>query len=379
MSDIAQSSTGKEQFKKGAWNPLKKKEMAMTNEFNQAIEGISLNKDAWRRLKKNKMAIGGLFIIVFYAFIAVIAPILPIHSYQKIILDHQHLPPSLTKTAGELLYEKTEARLNALAKKRKREFNDADRAKLAELRERIETETIEIDGAILKVHERRYFLGTDYAGRDMLARIIYGGQISMAVGMIGSFTAVFIGVLVGAMAGFLGGKVDYITMRVVDVLYGLPYMLMVIIFMAFFGQNIFNLFFALAIVSWLNVARVVRGQIISLKNSEFVEAARSIGASNTRIILKHMIPNTLGIIIIFASLEFPIFILSEAFLSFLGLGISAPLASWGTLVGDAVEGLRSFPWRLFYPSLVMSIFLFAMNFLGDGLRDAFDPKSKNRL
>lgn len=384
MTEIMQDNSGgnligKDGIKKEAWEPLKKEVVEDKNEFNQIIKGSSLNQDAWKRLKKNKMAIGGLAIILFYVILAIAAPLLPLHSYRKIILDHQHLPPSLTKTAGELLYEKTETRMYRLAKKRKRDtLNDAEKKKLADLRTRIETETMEIDGKIIKVHERRYIWGTDYHGRDMLSRTIYGGQISMLVGLIGSITAVSLGVMVGAIAGFLGGRVDHLLMRFVDVMYGLPYMLIVIIFMAFFGQNIFNLFFAIALVSWLSVARVVRGQIIALNNSEFVEAARSIGASNRRIIFKHMIPNTFGIIIVYLSLEFPLFILAEAFLSFLGLGISAPYASWGTLVGDAVEGMRSYPWRLFFPSLVMCIFLFSMNFLGDGLRDAFDPKSKNR-
>jgi oligopeptide transport system permease protein len=213
----------------------------------------------------------------------------------------------------------------------------------------------------------------------MLARIIYGGQISIAIGLIGTVTSVLIGILVGALAGYIGGKTDYLIMRFVDVMYGLPYMLLVIILMAIFGRNIFNLFLALSLVSWLVVARVVRGQIISLKNSEFVEAARSMGASTWRIVLRHLIPNTIGIIIVFATLRVPQFIMQESFLSFLGLGISAPFASWGSLVSDAVERLSTSPWQLFFPALAMTVFLFAMNFLGDGLRDAFDPHSKNRL
>ncbi len=354
--------------------------MDNTNEFDQTIKGSSLNKDAWRRLKKNKMAIIGMYIVVFYSIIAVAAPILPIYSYKKIILDHQHLPSTLTKTAGELMYEKIKNRMGIIAKKRGRtQLNDKELKKLENLKHRIATETLVIDGEIVKVHERKYFLGTDYHGRDMLARIIYGGQISIAIGLIGSVIAVFIGIVVGSVAGYIGGSVDNFIMRFVDIMYSLPYLLLVIIFMAMFGQNILNLFFAIALVSWLTVARIVRGQIISLKNSEFVEAARSIGASNRRIIFKHIVPNTLGVIIVFGSLEIPAFIMYEAFLSFLGLGISAPYASWGSLVGDAVEGMAHYPWRLFYPSIVMTIFLFSMNFLGDGLRDAFDPQSKNKL
>jgi len=156
-------------------------------------------------------------------------------------------------------------------------------------------------------------------------------------------------------------------------------MMLVIILMALFGRNILNLFFALAIVSWLTVARVVRGQIISLKNSEFVEAARSIGSSTGRIVFRHLVPNTLGVIVVFSTLSIPSFIMLESFLSFLGLGVQAPFASWGSLVSDGVEGMNLYPWRLFFPAIVMVVFLFAMNFLGDGLRDALDPKSKNKL
>jgi oligopeptide transport system permease protein len=209
--------------------------------------------------------------------------------------------------------------------------------------------------------------------------MIYGSQISIAVGVVGTLTSVLIGVVVGAVAGYLGGRVDYLITRLIDVMYGLPYMLMVIIFMAIFGRSIVNLFVALSLVSWLTTARVVRGQVISLKACEFVEAARSVGAGTGRIIFRHLLPNALGIIIVYSTLRVPSFIMQEAFLSFLGLGLSAPLASWGTLVGDAVEAMSLHPWQLLFPGLAMTVFLFAMNFLGDGLRDAFDPQSKNRL
>ncbi|MCK9601421.1 MAG: ABC transporter permease, partial [Sphaerochaeta sp.] len=230
-----------------------------------------------------------------------------------------------------------------------------------------------------KKHERRYFLGTDYSGRDMLSRIIYGGQVSIAIGLIGTITSVIIGIVLGAIAGYAGGKIDFFLMRFVDIMYGLPYMLLVIIFMAIFGRNIMNLFVALAMVSWLTVARMVRGQVMSLKNSEYVEAARSMGASTGRIIFRHMVPNSLSVIIVYSTLRVPAFIMQESFLSFLGLGVQAPYASWGSLVGDAVNGMTLYPWKLIFPAIAMTIFLFAMNFFGDGLRDAFDPQSKNQL
>ena len=352
----------------------------LANDFNQPIKGISLWNDAWRRLKKNKMAMFGLIMVVIYAIITLSAPILPIHSYKRQVNEHDNLPPSLTKNSGQLLYEREEKRITALSKKLKRdELNQAELDELADLRDRIANETMEVKGKTIKVHQRRYILGTDSLGRDMLARIIYGGQVSIAIGLIGTITSVFIGIILGALAGYLGGNVDYVIMRVVDIMYGLPYMMLVIIFMAVFGRSIMNLFLALAIVSWLTVARVVRGQIISLKNAEFIEAARSIGASTSRIIFRHLVPNTLGVIVVFSTLRIPSFIMLEAFLSFLGLGVQAPFASWGSLVGDGVNGMNLFPWKLFFPAVAMVIFLFSMNFLGDGLRDALDPQSKNRL
>ena len=238
---------------------------------------------------------------------------------------------------------------------------------------------LHVELEVSRMHDRRYICGTDYLGRDLLSRIIYGSQISIAIGLVGTITSIFIGILVGALAGYLGGKVDYYLMRFVDIMYGLPYMLLVIICMAIFGRNIINLFFALALVSWLTIARMVRGQIMSLKNQEYVEAARSMGAGTMSIIFRHMIPNSLSVIIVYSTIRIPAFIMQESFLSFLGLGVQAPYASWGSLIGDAVSSMALYPYKLIIPSIVMVIFLFSMNFLGDGLRDAFDPQSKNQL
>ncbi len=403
-----------------------------TNEFNQAVKGSSLYKDAWKRLKKNKAAVAGLIIVSFYSLVSLLAPFLPIHSYKSQNMDHIHLPPSITKTAGELMLERRVEQLNILAAREGRvEWTEEDRrlidqtleeetarytdpssdeganitrrekdmisdAETAIIRERRDlavkdgrvllndeekAELEQMREAVLEEenHQKRYFFGTDYLGRDMLARTIWGGQMSIAIGLIGGITSVLIGLFFGAIAGYAGGKVDNFIMRVVDILYSMPYMMLVIILMSLFGRSIILLFIALSLVSWLTVARVVRGQIISLKNSEYVEAARSMGASSGRIIFKHLVPNTFGIIIVYTTLRIPVFIQMEAFLSFLGLGISAPYASWGSLIGTAVEGMNVYPWRLFFPAITMTIFLFAMNFLGDGLRDAFDPQSKNKL
>lgn len=358
----------------------KKNEMLETDELNQPLKGSSLWKDAWKRLKKNRMAMFGLVMIGIYAFISLAAPILPIHSYKQQVLDHQFLPPSFTRTAGELMYEKQLDLFTRLAEMENREFNATEIQELAELEEKIATETkVLLTGEEVLVHERRYFLGTDALGRDLMSRIIYGGQVSILIGLLGGIVSALIGTVLGALSGYIGGRYDYFFMRFVDIMYSLPFMLLVIIFMSIFGRSMTNLFFALAMVSWLTVSRVVRGQIISLKNSEFVEAARASGASTWRIVMRHLIPNTLGIIIVYTTLRVPVFIMEEAFLSFLGLGVQAPFASWGSLVQDGVSAMRAYPWMLFFPAAAMTVFLFCMNFLGDGLRDAFDPQSKNSL
>jgi oligopeptide transport system permease protein len=184
----------------------------------------------------------------------------------------------------------------------------------------------------------------------------------------------------GAIAGFIGAKTDNIMMRIVDVIFSLPYLMLVIVMMALFGgRGIVPLFVAIVMISWLHLARVVRGQVLSLKNSEFVEAARSVGAGTGRIIWKHLLPNVMGLIIVYSSLQLPTFIINEAFLSFLGLGVSAPMTSWGVLIDDGTKVMELYPWLLVIPAITMSFFIFCMNFLGDGLRDAFDPQAKNRL
>ena len=346
-----------------------KKAEEAVNEFNQTMKPVSLWDDAWKRLKKNKMAIISLWVVLAYCLIALFAPILPIYPYEEQVLDHTNLPPSF-KPAGEVMIQQREKYFaKVMAKQKRSEYTVEEAAELEEMRKDVESNP---------VHQRRYILGTDSLGRDLLSRTIYGGRISLAIGILGTVTALLLGVLMGAIAGYAGGWIDNLIMRFVDIMYGLPYMLMVIIMMAILGRNIFILFIAIALVSWLSIARVVRGQIISLKNSEFVEAAKTMGASPARIIAKHLLPNTIGIIIVYSSLSLPSFIMNESFLSFLGLGVSAPLASWGSLVSDGVKGMELYSWQLIVPAVVMTLFLFAMNFLGDGLRDAFDPQSKNK-
>lgn len=328
---------------------------------------------AWSRFKENKLAFGSLFVIGFYISIAILRPILPIYKYHTQIVEHSDLPPSF-QPAGELWYKKEKKFIERLAKKEKREINENELKKLKDIKRKIENEVQIIDKKEVKVHKRVYLLGTDNLGRDLLARLIQGSQISLAVGFIGAFLSMIIGTILGSIAGFFGGLPDKIITKIIEILYVLPYLLIVIILMAIMERSIIGLFIALAFVSWLTVARVVRGQVQSLSSSEFIQAAKTFGATNQRIILKHLIPNSIGMIVIFTTIRVPSFIIAEAFLSFLGLGISAPMTSWGELVQNGIATFVEYPWKVFIPAIVMTIFLLFMNFLGDGLRDAFDPK-----
>lgn len=237
--------------------------------------------------------------------------------------------------------------------------------------------------------ERRYaapsashWFGTDSLGRDLLVRCLVGGRISLAVGIVGTLVSVAIGVTYGAVAGYAGGRTDGLMMRFVDVLYGLPYLLFVVLIMAFLGQDItpteriVAMFVALGAVQWLTMARIVRGEVVSLREQEFVEAARAAGASPARIIFRHIIPNLAGIVIVYATLTVPAVMLQEAFLSFLGLGVQRPLPSWGSLIRDGAAAMQSYPRLLLFPGVMFTAMLFALNFVGDGLRDAFDPQNR---
>ena len=312
----------------------------------QLVAGTSLWKDAWRRLLKNKLAVFGMFVVGFMILAAFIGPFI------------------IKQATG---YEYSTVPSNPDFLKSLPPFRNPDNS-----------------------FSWTHPMGTDNTGRDILARVLIGGRISLMVGIISTLVSLLIGITYGATAGYLGGKTDNVMMRIVDVLYALPYMMIVIVLLAFFGNGkligniggssaygqLILLFIALGAVSWLTMARIVRGQVMSLKNQEFVLAARATGVSTSRIIFRHLVPNTLGPVIVYATLTIPTVMLQEAFLSFLGLGVQAPLASWGSLASDGIQNIAIFPWQLIFPGVTMALTLFSLNFLGDGLRDALDPQMR---
>ena len=275
----------------------------------------SLWEDAWRRLLANKAAVSGGIILLLLITLAIFAPWIAPHSYSYQNLNLGAQPPSSD-----------------------------------------------------------FLLGTDTLGRDLFSRILYGARVSLLGGFVATAVALVIGVSWGIVAGYFGGRVDSIMMRIVDVLYGLPFIIFIILLMVIFGRNIWLLFGAIGAVEWLTMARIVRGQVLTIKNQEYVLAAQAMGVSNVQMFRKHIFPNILGPIAVYATLTIPQVMLLEAFLSFLGLGIQPPMSSWGTLIRYGVESMEEYSWLLIYPGLTFTITLFALNFFGDGLRDALDPK-----
>ena len=275
----------------------------------------SLWSDAWRRLLANKAAVAGGIILLILIFLAIFAPWIAPHSYSYQNLELGAQPPS-----------------------------------------------------------GNFLLGTDTLGRDLFSRILYGARVSLLVGFVATGVALVIGVSWGIIAGYFGGRIDSVMMRIVDVLYGLPFIIFIILLMVIFGRNIWLLFGAIGAVEWLTMARIVRGQVLTIKNQEYVLAAQAMGVTNIQMFRKHIFPNILGPIAVYATLTIPQVMLLEAFLSFLGLGIQPPMSSWGTLIRYGVESMEEYSWLLIYPGLTFTITLFALNFFGDGLRDALDPK-----
>tara|TARA_B100000989_G_scaffold176188_1_gene132280 strand:- start:1182 stop:2039 length:858 start_codon:yes stop_codon:yes gene_type:complete len=220
-----------------------------------------------------------------------------------------------------------------------------------------------------------HLLGTDTLGRDLLTRMMYGSRISLMVGFLATSVALFIGVIWGTVAGFSGGKIDAIMMRIVDTLYGIPFIILIILLMVIFGRNLILLFLAIGAVEWLTMARIVRSQVLNLSKQEFILSAEAMGVNKLSIIFRHLIPNAMGPVIVYATLTVPQIMLLESFLSFLGLGVQPPLSSWGLLIRDGAVSMEEYWWLLIFPSLVFSLTLFSLNFIGDGLRDAIDPRT----
>ena len=279
-------------------------------------KGNSLWHDAWLRLRKNKLAVFGMCALSIITIVCVAGPWVSSYGYEQQDLSNTFSPPSA-----------------------------------------------------------KHWLGTDQLGRDLLVRLLYGGRVSLGVGLAATFVALTIGVVYGAVAGFFGGKLDAFMMRTVDIVYSLPFPIFVILLMVFFGRNIVLLFVAIGAVEWLTMARIVRSQVMSIKKMEFIEAARSLGFGGGRIIFRHILPNILGPIIVYTTLTIPAVMLLEAFLSFLGLGVQPPMSSWGVLIKDGAEKMEEYPWLLQFPAALFSLTLFSLNVLGDGLRDALDVRS----
>ncbi|WP_099159292.1 ABC transporter permease [Virgibacillus ndiopensis] len=282
-----------------------------------AGESTSFWKDAWRRFKKNKLALAGVVVIIILGIMSFLGGPISGENYYENDLIGSNQPPS-----------------------------------------------------------SEHWFGTDALGRDMFARTWYGAKISLFIGLMAAFIDLIIGVIWGSVSGFFGGKIDEYMMRIADILYGVPYLLVVILLMVIMPQGLWTLIIAMTITGWINMARIVRGQVMQLRSEEYVMASQSLGASNVRILFRHLVPNTLGPVLVTLTLTIPNAIFTEAFLSYLGLGVPAPLASWGTMSSDALPALQYYPYQLFFPAFFICLTMLAFNIIGDAMRDALDPKER---
>ncbi|EIC13294.1 oligopeptide ABC transporter permease OppC [Kingella kingae] len=283
------------------------------------IKGRSLWDDAWRRFKRNKAALISMLILLMIAAFVIVVPMIAPFGYADTDWGNMQAAPSF---------------------------------------------------------DNKHYLGTDSLGRDLLTRVAVGGRISLMVGLAGALIAVLVGTIYGAVSGYFGGKVDMLMMRFLEILNAFPFMFFVILLVTFFGRNLIFIFAAIGMVSWLDVARIVRGQTLGLKRKEFIEAAHVCGVSSKNIVMRHIVPNVLGVVVIYASLLVPSMILFESFLSFLGLGVQEPMTSWGSMLEEGAKTMQIAPWQLLVPSSFLVLTLFCFNFIGDGLRDALDPKDR---
>lgn len=293
--------------------------MLKPEEIEQLVAGRSLWSDARRRFLRNRAAVVSLGLLMLIALACVVGPWLLPHAFDSADWDAMSLGPTLKNS---------------------------------------------------------HFWGTDDAGRDLLVRSLIGGRISLTVGLLATLASVSLGIVWGATAGFLGGKVDALMMRMVDMMYAIPYLLIAILLVTILGREFYLVVLTITVFSWMDMARVVRGQTLSLRSMEYVEAARAMGVSTTRIIFRHIVPNLLGVVVIYTTVTVPGVILTESVLSFLGLGIQEPMTSWGVLIQDGAKVMEVSPWILLFPAGLLSVTLYCFNFIGDGLRDALDPKER---
>jgi oligopeptide transport system permease protein len=379
----------------------------MNDTVRQSDKASSLWRDAWMRLRRNRMAVFGAGVLLLMALLSMLASWIAPYGYETQNLELKAVPPQLRWHTMQAVYGRCtleQARVNAvqfggilgvLANEQEAHELHATIDKLdhggtiwvagwqggsTPIRLRINAdgftplEDNATEAKFLYLHSRAHWLGTDELGRDLFTRLLYGGRVSLMVGLCATVVSLTIGVLFGAIAGYFGGRTDDLMMRFVDILYALPFTIFVILLTVIFERNIWNLFLAIGAVEWLTMSRIVRGQVLSLRRQEFIEAAIALGIPRWRIILRHIIPNCLGPVIVYTTLTIPVVMLLEAFLSFLGLGVQPPMSSWGLLIRDGSRVLEEFPWLMVFPGTVLAMTLFSLNFLGDGLRDALDVR-----
>ena len=361
--------------------------------------GRSLWDDARDRLLANKAAVGSMIVLAVISVLSVIGPMLSPHEFDKVYRDYVKVPASLTayplpeqvQPAFESVvkrarltiegYERNgdvvSARISSKKEIDPRSTRYFDRSDLFTNAELVDF-AADKKSAVIKadINYLHFYFGTDANGRDMMTRTFIAGRVSLTIGLLATAVAISIGVLYGATSGYLGGRVDQMMMRVVDILYSLPFIFFVIMLVVFFGRNFVLMFIAVGAVEWLDMARIVRGQTLSIKRQEYVQAAEAMGVSDGGIVRRHIIPNTLGPVVVYMTLLVPKVILLESFLSFLGLGVQEPMTSWGVLISEGARNLQGAGWMLIFPSIFLTSTLFALNFIGDGLRDALDPKDR---
>lgn len=363
------------------------------------LKGRSLWADARTRLQRNTAAVAGFFVLAVITLACLIGPSLTGHPFDRVYQDHVRAPASLsafphtdqigpavdriaararTRAAGMAVngdvLQVTLTSPRPIDERLLAYFERSDLFGPARVVDRAdEGRTLRVEVAI---ERHRFLFGADSNGRDLLTRTLIAGRVSLAIGLLATTVAFLIGVIYGAVSGYLGGHVDLVMMRVVDILYALPFIFFVIMLVVFFGRNFVLMFIAVGAVEWLDMARIVRGQTLSIKRQEYVQAAQALGVTPAGILKRHIIPNTLGPVVVYMTLLVPKVILLESFLSFLGLGVQEPMTSWGVLIAEGARNIEGAPWLLIGPAIFLVSTLFALNFIGDGLRDALDPKDR---